>query len=47
MPESSALPLHPGARVSATERDQLVPGLEATFGRDEGSGRGSNDAPGE
>lgn len=34
MPEKTYLPLHPEARLSAAERDQLVQGLAATFGSD-------------
>lgn len=45
MPESSYLPLHPEARLSETERDQLMQGLEATFGTDDSGGQGRDDAP--
>lgn len=32
MPDRSYLPLHPQARLSETEKQQLVSGLQATFG---------------
>ncbi|GAA0503645.1 heme-binding domain-containing protein [Deinococcus depolymerans] len=38
MPEPTYLPLHPTARLSAPEREQLAAGLEATFGS-RGGGR--------
>jgi hypothetical protein len=32
MPPSYYTPLHPAARLSAAERDELIRGLQATFG---------------
>ena len=32
MPDRSYLPLHPEARLSETEKQQLISGLQATFG---------------
>ncbi|MFB9083882.1 heme-binding domain-containing protein [Deinococcus wulumuqiensis] len=43
MPEKTYLPLHPEARLTATERDQLVRGLAATFGAEGGTERGDGD----
>lgn len=43
MPEKTYLPLHPEARLTATERDQLVRGLAATFGAEGGAERGDGD----
>ena len=37
MPDPSYLPMHPEARLSATEKDQLAQGLEAMFGKGEGT----------
>ncbi|THF85850.1 cytochrome C [Deinococcus sp. KSM4-11] len=38
MPDRSYLPLHPAARLTAAERNQLADGLEMTFGGQDGSG---------
>lgn len=40
MPEPTYLPLHPTARLSAQEKEQLAAGLEATFGREREGGEG-------
>ena len=40
MPLPLYLAAHPGARLSATERAELIAGLEATFGAGDGRGRG-------
>lgn len=40
MPEPTYLPMHPEARLSDAERDQLIRGLQATFG---GEGNQSGD----
>lgn len=42
MPDRSYLPLHPEARLSVSEKDQLAQGLEIMFGKD-GGGDGSDD----
>ena len=45
MPEPTYPPLHPNARLTATERQQLASGLNATFGREqEGEQEGSQDS---
>ena len=46
MPEPTYLPMHPEARLNATERDQLIRGLAATFGK-EGSESGGESGSGE
>ncbi len=43
IPEKTDLPLHPEARLTATEHDQLVRGLAATFGAEGGAERGDGD----
>ena len=40
MPEPTYLPLHPTARLSAQEKEQLAAGLEATFGAEREGGEG-------
>ncbi|PNY80528.1 heme-binding domain-containing protein [Deinococcus koreensis] len=44
MPDRSYLPMHPEARLSASERDQLAQGLEAMFGGSEGRGGESGES---
>lgn len=39
MPEPTYLPLHPEARLTDAEREQLIQGLAATFGEEEQEGR--------
>lgn len=39
MPEPTYLPLHPEARLTDAERQQLIQGLAATFGDEEREGR--------
>lgn len=39
MPEPTYLPLHPEARLTDAERQQLIRGLAATFGDEEREGR--------
>lgn len=36
MPEPTYLPMHPEARLTDTEKQQLIQGLAATFGEDQG-----------
>ena len=44
MPEPTYLPMHPEARLTAAERDQLIRGLAATFGnKAEGTEGGDKD----
>lgn len=38
MPDRSYLPMHPEARLSASEKEQLAQGLEAMFGQGEAGG---------
>lgn len=40
MPEPTYLPMHPEARLTDAERDQLVKGLAATFGTEGSEGEG-------
>ena len=47
MPEKTYLPTHPGAWLSAAERDQLVRGLAATFGGEGGAGGESGTGDGD
>ena len=49
MPEKTYLPMHPEARLSDTERDQLIRGLQATFGGEgpEGAGGEAGDKDGD
>ncbi|RJF69012.1 cytochrome C [Deinococcus cavernae] len=42
MPEKTYLPMHPEARLTDTERDQLIRGLQATFGGESEAGNGES-----
>ena len=43
MPPAIYLPTHPEARLTAAEKEQLIRGLQATFGGRVGSSQGEND----
>ena len=43
MPPAIYLPTHPEARLTAAEKEQLIRGLQATFGGQVGSTQGEND----
>jgi hypothetical protein len=43
MPPAIYLPTHPEARLTAAEKEQLIRGLQATFGGQVGSSQGEND----
>ena len=43
MPPAIYLPTHPAARLTAAEKEQLIRGLQATFGGEVGSSYGEND----
>ncbi|HSN77697.1 MAG TPA: heme-binding domain-containing protein [Anaerolineae bacterium] len=43
MPPAIYLPTHPAARLTAAEKEQLIRGLQATFGGQVGRSRGEND----
>ncbi|UTA50895.1 heme-binding domain-containing protein [Deinococcus radiodurans] len=47
MPEKTYLPMHPEARLTAAERDQLVRGLAATFGGEGGGEKGGEQGGGD
>lgn len=47
MPEPTYLPMHPQARLTDAERDELIKGLEATFGGEKGGESGQGQAGGD